>query len=101
MKTIYKKQLRKAFSRGLRGKSNNVPGVFGRLFYRIGKETAKGVELAYVKVEDVSTWSNLARSLLLLWPRPHEFTVIHSSKVYTVDLSVFFYDFESIEGLFK
>ena len=98
---IYKKQLRKALSRGLRGKSNNVPGVFGRLFYRIGKDTAKGVELAYVKVEDCSNWSNLATRLLLLWPRPHEFTVIHSSKVYTVDLSVFFYDFDSVKDHIK
>jgi hypothetical protein len=98
---VYKKQLRKALSRGLRGQTNNVPGVFGRLFYRIGKDTAKGVELAYVKVEDFSNWSNLGIRLLLLWPRPHEFTVIHGSKVYTVDLSTYFYDFDSIKDHIK
>jgi hypothetical protein len=98
---IYRKQLRKALSRGLRGQANNVPGVFGRLFYRIGKDTAKGVELAYVKVEDFSNWSNLGIRLLLLWPRPHEFTVIHGSKVYTVDLSILFYDFDSVKDRIK
>jgi hypothetical protein len=100
---IYKKQLRKALSRGLRGKSNNVPGVFGKLFYGIGKDSAKGVELAYVKVEDCSNWSNLAISLVrFCYHDPkHEVSVLHGSKWYRIDLSVFFYDFESIEGLFK
>jgi hypothetical protein len=98
---IYKKQLRKALSRGLRGKSNNVPGVFGRLFYTIGKNSAIGVPPASVKIEDRSNWSNLAIRLLLLWPRPHEFTVVHGSKVYTVDLSAFFYDFDSIKDHIK
>jgi hypothetical protein len=98
---VYKKQLRKAFSRGLRGKSNNVPGVFGRLFYTIGKDSARGVAPPFVKVEDVSTWSKLSLRLRLVWPYPHKFTVIHGSKVYTVDLSTYFYDFESIESLFK
>jgi hypothetical protein len=98
---VYKKQLRKAFSRGLRGKSNNVPGVFGRLFYTIGKDSAIGVPPASVKIEDRSSWSNLAIRLLLLWPRPHEFTVVHGSKVYTVDLSAFLYDFDSIKDHIK
>jgi hypothetical protein len=98
---VYKKQLRKALSRGLRGKSNNVPGVFGRWFYLIGKDSAKGVELAYVRVEDVSTWSDPATRLRLFWPYHHKLTVIHGSKVYTADLSAYFYDFESIESLFK
>ena len=98
---IYRKQLRKAFSRGLRGKSNNVPGMFGRLLYTTGKDSAKGVELAHVKIVDVSTWSKLAISLRLVWPYHHKLTVIHGSKVYTVDLSAYFYDFDSVKDRIK
>jgi hypothetical protein len=98
---IYKKQLRKALSRGLRGQTNNVPGSFGRIFHRTGKDIAKDIELDYVKVEDCSTRSKLSLRLLLLWPYHHELTVIHGSKIYTVDLSAYFYDFDSIKDHIK
>ena len=101
MKTIYKKQLRKALSRGLRGQTNNVPGLFGRAFHRIGRDIAKDIELDYAKTEDCSTWSKLAISLRLVWTYHHELTVIHGSKIYTVDLSAYFYDFDSVKDLIK
>jgi hypothetical protein len=98
---IYKKQLRKALSRGLRGQTNNVPGTYGEIFHRIGKDIANGVELEYVKVEDTATWSNLAISLIRVWQQPHRLVVIHGNKCYTLDLKVFFYDCESIKGRIK
>jgi hypothetical protein len=103
MKTLYKKQMRKAFSRGLRGMPNNVPGQLGKIFHRIGKQVAKGVELDYVKVEDTAAWSNLAISLLR-WcyhDSKHEVSVLHGSKFYTLDLTVFFWDFNSIKDRIK
>ena len=97
---IYKKQLRKALSRGLRGQTNNVPGTLGEIFHRIGKKIAKGGELDYVKVEDCSSWSKLVIRLYCLWPA-HRLVVIHSGKCYTLDLRVFFYDFDSVKDHIK
>ena len=101
MKTLYKKQMRKAFSRGLRGMPNNVPGFLGSIFHRSGKNVAKGGELDYVKVEDTATWSKLALRLRYVWTYPHKFSVIHSGKCYTLDLKVFFYDFVSVKDHIK
>jgi hypothetical protein len=101
MKTLYKTQMRKAFSRGLRGKTNNVPGTFGKIFHRIGKDLANGVELEYAKVVDVSTWSKMAIRLRLVWPYIGKLSVIDGSKIYTVDLRVFFYDFDSVKDHIK
>jgi hypothetical protein len=101
MKTLYKKQMRKAFSRGLRGKTNNVPGFYGYVFHSIGKDIAKGVELDYVKVEDTATWSKLALRLRYVWTSLHKFSVIHSGKCYTLDLRVFFHDYDSVKDRIK
>jgi hypothetical protein len=101
MKTLYKIKMRKAFSRGLRGMPNNVPGFLGRIFHRIGRHVAKGVELNYVKVEDLTSWTPQAVAVRLSWPFLNEITAIHENKVYTVDLAVFFYDFQSVKHLIK
>jgi hypothetical protein len=100
MKILYKKQMRKAFSRGLRGMPNNAPGFLGRIFHRIGKKIAKGGELDYVKVDDCSSWSKLALRLHRFWPQ-HRLVVIHSGKCYTLDLTVFFHDYDSVKDHIK
>lgn len=94
---IYKKQLKKAFSRGLRGKTNNVPGFMGQIFHRVGWLVSEGVELDYVKVEDCSQWSSLKLQLLKAWPSESKISVIHDNKAYSADLDVFFYDFASVK----
>lgn len=90
------KQLKKAFSRGLRGKTNNVPGFYGRIFHRIGVDAANGVELDYVKVEDCSQWTRMQVAMRKQWPYHFKISVIHDNKSYLIDLKTFFYAEESL-----
>ena len=87
---IYKKQLRKALSRGLRGKPNNVPGLYGRVFYRIGVEA----------VGRTSDWCFFAKS----FSRGTEescLVVKHGDRFLIVRLDVFFYDFDYVKKFIK
>ena len=78
---ILKKQLRKALSRGLRGKTNNVPGFYGRIFYSIGKDASKGVCCAdYCRFQRFDTIDELS------------IAIEHKDTYFVIDLLAFFYD---------
>jgi hypothetical protein len=88
--TIYKKQLRKALSRGLRGKTNNVPGFYGRVFHRIGVDAAKGeFDTDYCSFHKFDTLDELG------------IAIEYGDTYFVLDLAAFFYGLEYLKESLK
>lgn len=77
---IRKKQIKKALSRGLRGKTNNVPGLYGRIFYKIGLDASKDVCCAdYCRFHRFDPLDEYA------------IAIEHKDTYFVIDLLAFFY----------
>jgi hypothetical protein len=87
---IYKKQLRKALSRGLRGKTNNVPGFYGSVFHRIGSNAAKGkFDTDFCRFHKFDTLDEYA------------IAIEYGDTYFVLDLKPFFYDSEYLKANLK